>query len=96
MLRDKSMSLKLENIIVSTIYLAIKGMARHREVPCVFRLQRLPVADLGRRKVPSTVLWVFGRRFRVAEPGPTMMESRYRRWQKPCWRVWEGCFGVCI
>ena len=37
MLRDKSMSLKLDNIIVFTIYLAIKGMARCRrhchEVP---------------------------------------------------------------
>ena len=30
MLRDKSMSLKLDNIIVFTIYLAIKGMARRR------------------------------------------------------------------
>jgi hypothetical protein len=75
MMRDKSMSLKLENIIVLLFISYV--MAR----VCVCLLRRL-------QKVAVTHLCTFDRRFRMAEPGRTVMRVRYRRRRKPCW----GCF----
>jgi len=43
------------------------------------------VVDFRRQTVPSTVLRVFVRRFRAAEPGRTVMGCRYCRRRKPCW-----------
>jgi hypothetical protein len=50
---------------------------------CVCLLRRLPVAEFGRRKVVVTHLCTYDRRFRMAEPGRTVMGGRYRRQRTP-------------
>jgi hypothetical protein len=56
---------------------------------CVCLLRRLPLADFGQRKVVVTHPCTFDCRFRMAEPGRTViMGVRYRRQWKPS----LGCF----
>ncbi len=69
----------------------------HRVYVCL--LPRLPVANFGRQKVAVTHLCTFDRRFRMAEPGRTVMGGRYRWRRKPCWGYFfEGVLRViyCI
>jgi len=50
------------------------------------------MADFGQRKVAVTHPCTFDCRFRMAEPGGTVMEVRYCRQQKPCWGCFLGVF----
>ena len=51
---------------------------------CVCLLRRLPLADLGQRKIAVTHPCSFDCRFRMAEPGRTVMGVRYCWRRKPC------------
>ena len=59
---------------------------------CVCLLRRLPVAKFGRQKVAVTHLCTFDHRFRMAEPGRTVMGGRIAG----SGRHGEGVFGVCF
>ena len=86
------MSLKLENILVFTIYNLFKDTAHRWHAVPVFAGRSGSVVSFCRQTVPATVLRVSVRRFRAAEPEQTVMGCRYRRRRKPCW----GCCGFFV
>jgi len=65
MIVDQSMLLKVEDLIVFTIYKLCNGATRR---VCVCLLRRLPLANFGQRKVAVTHPCIFDCHFRIAEP----------------------------